>query len=85
MTVTSSGSSSFVKVVPASTIQLAPSSGGSNSSQEGSLPSLTALTVANSSGSSGGSSGHNAGTIVQYAHAQDGPFFVPGQFDTQVT
>ena len=78
MTVSSSGS--FVKVVPASTIQLAPGPGSSSS--EGSLPSLTALTVANTSSGgpvSSGGGGHNTGTIVQYAHSQDGPFFVPGK------
>lgn len=73
-------SSPYLKVVPASTIQLAPGS------QE--LGSLSALTVNTGSasgggGPGGGGGGHPTSSIVQYAHGgQDGQsFFVPGMLN----
>lgn len=63
--------SPYLKVVPASTIQLAGPAAGSPDG----LPGLSALAVNPGSASA-------AGTIVQYGHGQDGqPFhFVPGMF-----
>lgn len=60
-------SSPYLKVVPASTIQLAGP--GAGSPADG-LPGISALAVNQGSASA-------AGTIVQY-HGQDGQFFVPG-------
>lgn len=56
----------YLKVLPASALQLA-------SSQDGTLQGLQTLTMTNSSGAGA------TGAIVQYAtQGQDGQFFVPG-------
>lgn len=71
-------SSPYLKVVPASTIQLAP-----GSQELGSLSALTVNTGSASGGSGGGGGGHPTSSIVQYAHGgQDGQsFFVPGMLN----